>query len=130
MVGVTQKGCHLDRCSELYRCALHTKAKKISAKTQLVLSGLEGQSIKLSDGTFVLNNKNEIGSDIVLTTEEINQAFYVIQDADVLYAPLTTLDNQVYSKLIKGDKVYATKKATTNWGTYYQVILKVARQDG
>ena len=104
--------------------ALHTKAKKISAKTQLVLSGLEGQSIKLSDGTFVLNNKNEIGSDIVLTTEEINQAFYVIQDADVLYAPLTALDNQVYSKLIKGDKVYATKKATTNWGTYYQVTFE------
>lgn len=103
---------------------LKTKAKKISGKTQLTLSGLSAQALKLSDGTFVSNNKNEIGSDVVLTTEEINQTLYITQDADILYTPLTTFDNQVYSRLTKSNnKVYATKKATTNWGSYYQIVF-------
>ena len=63
---------------------LKTKAKKISGKTQLTLSGLSAQALKLSDGTFVSNNKNEIGSDDVLTTEEINQTLYITQDATIL----------------------------------------------
>ena len=103
---------------------LQTKAKKILAKTQLTLSGFSAQSLKLSDGTFVSNNKNEIGSDVILTTEAINQPLYVTQDVDILYAPLTTFDNQIYSRLTKGYKVYTTKKATTNWGTYYQITFE------
>ena len=102
---------------------LQTKAKKIPARTQLTLLGLSAQSLKLSDGTFVSNNKNEIGSDLVLTTEVLTQPLYITQDAAVLYTPLTTFDNQIYSKLTKGNKVDTTKKATTHWGTYYQITF-------
>lgn len=102
---------------------LQTKAKKIPVKTQLTLAGLSAQSLKLSDGTFVSNNKDEIGSDLVLGIEPLTQALYITQDVEVLYTPLTTFDNQVYSKLTKGSKVDATKKATTHWGSYYQITF-------
>ncbi|GAX47925.1 hypothetical protein RsY01_1538 [Lactococcus reticulitermitis] len=103
---------------------LQIKAKKISAKTQLTIESLSVQTFKLSDGTFISNNKNEIGSDVVLKSEEINQPLYVLKDVNVLYMPLTTFDNQIYSKLTKGaGGVYVTKSATTHWGTYYQVTF-------
>ncbi|GAB2023223.1 serine hydrolase [Pseudolactococcus yaeyamensis] len=103
---------------------LQIKAKKIPAKTHLMLSSLEPQSLRLLDGTFVSNNKNEIGSDVILTTEIVSQPLYVIQDVNVLYTPLTTFDTQVYSKLMKGNKVLTSKKATTHWGIYYQVAFE------
>lgn len=102
---------------------MQTKAKKIPVKTQLTLAGLSAQSLKLSDGTFVSNNKDEIGSDLVLGIEPLTQALYITQDVEVLYTPLTTFDNQVYSKLIKGVKLTPLKKRQHTGGSYYQITF-------
>lgn len=102
---------------------LTAKAKVIPAKTQLNLLELGAQFIKLSDGTYIPNDRETIGSDLVLSSEALNQQLYITKDTNVLYAPLTTFDNQVYSKLTSGSRVQTSKKAITNWGTYYEVTF-------
>jgi beta-lactamase class C len=100
---------------------LTKKAKKIPAKTQLQIGQLGKNYFKLLDGTFVSNSKNKVIADLILTTTPIDQPVYLIKDTDVLYTPLTTYDNQVYSRLTGNQKVHAQKKATTSWGTYYEI---------
>lgn len=101
--------------------SLQHQGKKIPAQTQLQLNDMGAQWLQLTDGTYIANDKALIGSDVVLSMETINQVFYVTQDVNVLYTPLTTFDNQIYSKLTKDSKVTATKIAKTHWGTYYEI---------
>lgn len=101
--------------------ALTIKAKKMPVKTQLKIKALTGEVFELSDGTFISAVKKQVGSDVIQETELISQDIYVTKKANVLYAPLTTFDNQVYSELTGGEKLHADKKAVTNWGIYYEV---------
>ncbi|GFH42636.1 serine hydrolase [Lactococcus hodotermopsidis] len=103
---------------------LSKKTGKISSKTKLTISEVSAKNFKLSDGTFIKNDKNQVVSDIILSTEQKKQTIYLTKDVEVLYTPLTTYDNQVYSRLTNGQKYQADKVAKTNWGTYYEVTFE------
>ncbi|GFH40505.1 serine hydrolase [Lactococcus insecticola] len=103
---------HLTKVSKQIPARTHLSIKTISAS---------GKAFELTDGTFIKNDKVQVASDVILSTQDINQIIYITKPSDVLYTPFTTYDNQVYSKLTSGQKLVADKIAKTNWGTYYQV---------
>ncbi|MFV0556063.1 MAG: serine hydrolase [Lactovum sp.] len=110
---------------------LKEKKSVIKEKTQLKIVSLEESGnkkiFKLSNDSYILASSENIGSDVILTEEDISTTVYVTKDVNVLYSPMTTFNSEVYQKLSGNQSLQAKKRAETYWGTYYEVSFDLGR---
>ena len=104
---------------------LTIKSDSINARTRLSIKTIVDKGKKklflLNDNSYVLASTKTIGSDVVLTVKKLSTTVYTASTVKVLYAPFTVDNQQVYTTLPANQSLQTLKKATTHWGTYYEV---------
>ncbi|MDR2977606.1 MAG: class A beta-lactamase-related serine hydrolase [Streptococcaceae bacterium] len=110
---------------------LTQKKNLIAARGQLSIKKLDSAGDKpvfqLADGSYVLASSKKIASDITLTREKVSTTLYLTNSVNVLYNPFTTFDSDIYETIPGNQTLRAMSKASTHWGTYYEVSFDGGR---
>jgi beta-lactamase class C len=110
---------------------LTQKKTEIAARGHLAIKKLDLSGVKpvfqLADGSYVLASSKTVASDVTLTRKKASTTLYLINSVNVLYNPFTTFDSEVYGTVAGNQTLKATAKATTHWGTYYEISFDGGR---